>query len=381
MHVTHLSLENYRSYERLVVEFPTGVVVLHGRNGRGKTNIVEALGYLSTLASHRVAGSKALIRNGEQAAVIRAKINATRESLVEVELVSGGANRARLNRVACTPREVLGTLRTVTFAPEDVQILRGEPGLRRRFLDQAIIQMKPSYAGIKRDFDRVLVQRGAALKEASRSGYLETLDVWDDSLAALSAQVAAHRLVLLNALRSEFGNAYASIADDTKQADLAPVSKLPLDGLDIPQTTDGYFPNIAEFAQELEAAYGKEISERRSEEVRRRQNLVGAHREDLEVIIDDLPVKGYASHGETWSAALALRLALAAVLKTDGQLPVLILDDVFAELDEKRRLALAENVSEAEQVFITSAVKDDLPELSATHFAVLWDQEGGSRIE
>lgn len=380
MYVSALALDNYRSYHTLVVEFSPGVTVFHGRNGRGKTNIVEALGYLSTLSSHRVSSEKALVRRGQSAAVIRARVNDGRENLLEVELVSGGANRARINRAMVAPREIVGYLRTVTFAPEDVQIIRGDPSGRRRFLDTALMQVKPAYSSMKRDLDKVLAQRAAALKNASFLGS-DTLDVWDESLVELSAQVAAHRISFVESMAPILGQAYGHVADDTKTATMEFRSKLGEIPDTVPHIEDGHMPDLTDMVDSMRHLYRHSIENNRDEEIRRRQNLVGAHLDDFGVYVDGLPAKGFASHGETWSSVLALRLAQAQVLSTEDAPPILILDDVFAELDSRRRLALASRMADFDQVFVTAAVEEDLPHLmEGDRVEITWSAEKGSQI-
>jgi len=356
----HLSLSDYRSWPTAEVPLQPGVNVLIGRNGTGKTNLVEALGYLATLSSHRVAGDAPLIRRGTERAVVRAAVvSDDRELLLEVEITAGRANRARINRAPLTrARDILGVLRTVLFAPEDLALVRGDPSERRKFLDEVLIMRAPRMAGVKADYDRVLKQRNALLKSsgaARRSGGdLATLDVWDEHLAAAGAELVHARLTLVAELRQHVAAAYADVAGSEELVDISYRSSVPVDG------TEGVAGEVP--AQHvLEDAMRAELLRVRSSELDRGISLVGPHRDELELLLGGGPAKGYASHGESWSFALALRLGSFALLRSDGVDPVLVLDDVFAELDVSRRERLADLVADADQVLITAAVPADVP--------------------
>ena len=332
--------------------------MLVGPNGHGKTNLVEALGYLATLSSHRVATDAALVRRGaERAVVAAAVVSEGRELVVEVEIMPGQANRGRLNRGSFgRARDILGALRAVLFAPEDLAIVRGDPGERRRFLDDLLVQRRPRLAGVRADYDRVLRQRVALLKSAGlarRAGTaadLRTLDVWDEHLAEHGSQLLAARLELVADLAAPAAKAYAAVAPASAPLRLRYATALP--GVDESDTDP----------ERLAAALHAELMRLRPQEVERGVTLVGPHRDDLEIHIGDLPVRGFASHGESWSTVLALRLASYDLLRGDGAEPVLILDDVFAELDVSRRAQLAEIAGQAEQVLITVAVAEDVPD-------------------
>jgi DNA replication and repair protein RecF len=371
VHVSHLSLVDYRSWTELELPLGPGSTALVGANGQGKTNVVEAIGYAATLSSHRVAADAPLVRAGAQRAVVRARVERDgRTTLVELEVNPGRANRARLNRAPVPrAREVLGVLRTVLFAPEDLSLVRGDPSERRRFLDDLLVASAPRYAGVRADYDRVLKQRNALLKTASaarRSGGsdLRTLDVWDTHLAKSGADLLAARLALVEALRPRVAAAYRAVAvggEGTRGATaIAYRSSL---GEALP-ATDGVPTRDRDL---LAAALLAELARVRRAEVERGISLVGPHRDELGLELAGLPVKGYASHGESWSFALALRLASYDLLRADGGEPVLVLDDVFAELDEGRRDRLAGIVAGAEQVLVTAAVPDDVPEALAGH--------------
>jgi len=358
--VAHLSLTDFRSYPELELPLGAGVTVLVGPNGQGKTNLVEGLNYLATLASHRVAQDAPLVRAGAERAVVRARVaRGGRTLLVELEISPGKANRARVNQAAVPrPRDILGILRTVLFAPEDLALVKGDPSERRRFLDDVLVARTPRLAGVRADYDRVLRQRNALLKSAGAAirggrGDVGTLDVWDAQLAAAGAQLLAGRLDLVEALRPLVDKAYVAIADWGGPALLDYRSSL---GGDVPLVAD---PAL------LTAVLLDELRAVRRAELERGVSLVGPHRDDLVLKLGALPARGYASHGESWSFALALRLATYDLLRADdseeGAEPVLVLDDVFAELDTKRRGRLAERVVGAEQVLVTAAVADDVP--------------------
>jgi DNA replication and repair protein RecF len=359
MHLRRLAVADFRSWEKAELDLQPGVTVLIGPNGAGKTNLVEAAGYLATLGSHRVAGDAPLIRRGAEHAVVRALVvHHGRELGVELEITAGRANRARLNRAPARPRELLGVLRTVLFAPEDVALVRGDPGERRRFIDDLLVSRHPRYAGVRADYDRVLRQRAALLKSARGGrGDLSTLDVWDGHLATHGAALLAGRLDLLAALAPRAVEAFAEVAPSSEPFAVGYRSVL---GADLP-------PDRPALATLLLAA----LAGVRRQEVERGVCLVGPHRDDLEFALGDGPAKGYASHGESWALALALRLASYRLLRADDVEPVLILDDVFAELDACRRRALVDVAGRAEQVLITAAVAEDVPDgLAGARFAV-----------
>ena len=358
MYVRHLSVTDFRSWPAAEVAFEPGASVLVGPNGHGKTNLVEALGYVATLGSHRVATDAPLVREGAPRAVVRAAVvSAGRELLVELEINPGRSNRARLNRGPVPrPRDVLGALRSVLFAPEDLALVRGDPGERRRFTDELLVQRNPRYAGVRADYDRVLKQRGALLKTArahrgSGAGAdLRTLDVWDGHLARFGAELVAGRLALVRDLAPYVVTAYEEVARGGGPAAVSYACSL---GGTMPPGEPG--PEL------LEAALLAELARLRPAELDRAVTLVGPHRDDLVLALAGRPAKGYASHGESWSYALALRLASYELLTADGAEPVLVLDDVFAELDTARRGRLAAVASKAEQVLVTAAVAEDVP--------------------
>jgi DNA replication and repair protein RecF len=372
VYLRHLQLVGFRSWEKVDLALRPGPTVVVGRNGEGKTNLVEAIGYLATLGSHRVSTDAPLVRHGAAQAVVRAALRREdRELLVEVEINPGRANRVRLNRSALPrPRELLGLVRTVLFAPEDLELVRGDPSERRRFLDELLVSRTPRLAGVRADYDRVLKQRNALLKTArlARGNALDTLDVWDGHLVELGGLLLAARLALVADLAPHLAARYADVAGpDAVPAGLGYASTVPLAGDGTPVREGAVLPTAAE----LSAALRERVAERRRDEVDRGMTLVGPHRDDLVLHLGPAPAKGFASHGESWSLALALKLACFGLFRADGEDPILVLDDVFATLDADRRAALAAVARSAEQTLITAAVLDDVPpELRATRVEV-----------
>ncbi|HYQ69030.1 DNA replication/repair protein RecF [Actinophytocola sp.] len=375
MYVRHLQVTDFRSWEHADLELAPGPAVLVGSNGQGKTNLVEALGYAATLGSHRVATDAPLIRHGCARAIVRtAVVNEGRELTIELEITAGKANRARVNRGPVPrTRDVLGILRTVLFAPEDLALVRGDPGERRRFLDDLLVLRTPRYAGVRADYDRVLRQRNALLKSsgharrAGKSGgdALGTLDVWDGHLARHGAELLAARLDLVADLADHVTAAYAGVAPESRPATIRYRSGI------ADSFPDDYGTTGRADMEVLTDALLAAMSAGRDQELDRGVSLVGPHRDELELTLDAFPAKGYASHGESWSFALALRLGSYELLRADGNEPVLVLDDVFAELDRRRRERLAEVSVAAEQVLVTAAVAEDVPkELAGARYLV-----------
>ena len=370
MFVDHLQLTDFRSYESVDLPLQAGVTTFVGANGQGKTNLVEALEYLSTMSSHRVASEVPLVRSGAIRAVVRAKVVAglddPRQLTLELEINPGKANRAKLNRSPLRQaREIVGVLRTVLFSPVDIAIVKGDPSERRRFLDDLIVARWPRLAGVRADYERILRQRNTLLKSLSgrfRGGAPPadseaTLEVWDTHLARTGGELLEARLVTLADLAPHVSKAYADIAPTNNDAAAEYRASVDLDA-----TRDADQPTAR---ANLSAALTAGMAERRAEEIQRGVSLVGPHRDDIVLSLGLLPAKGYASHGESWSFALALRLGGFHLLRADGVEPVLMLDDVFAELDSVRRERLASAVRVAEQVFVTAAVGADVPELLA----------------
>lgn len=374
MHVTHLSLADFRNYARAELALTAGPTLLVGRNGQGKTNLVEAISYPSLGGSHRVAGDAALVRAGEEAAIVRMRVaHDDRAIVVELQLNKSGTNRAQVNGSVVRMRELPRYVHTVLFAPEDLALVRGEPSGRRSFLDALVVQRSPRMAGTLGDYDRVLRQRNSLLKSARASRLspdaLTTLDVWDERLVTLGVEIMAARVALVAELRPHLAAGYAAVAGDDHAATLGlrhsavdPSGDAPLDDSD---ELD---------AERAAAQFRFSLAERRRAELERAVTLVGPHRDDLVLTLNGLPARTHASHGESWSYALALKLAAARVLRADAVAgdPIVILDDVFAELDEGRRERLADAVADFEQVLITAAVENDVPErLAATRIPIV----------
>ncbi|MDN3311255.1 DNA replication/repair protein RecF [Microbacterium oryzae] len=362
MIVEHLSLVDFRNYAHAELALQPGPNVLVGRNGQGKTNLAEAIAYLATLGSHRVSSDAPLVREGKDAAFVRARLaHGQRRVTLELQINKQGSNRARVSGSPVRTSELPRYAQAVLFAPEDLQIVRGDPSQRRRFADQLLIQRTPRMAGVIADYDRTLRQRTALLKSARARGMkgsqLTTLDVWDDKLVALGSELIDARVRLAQDLADPVAQAYAGVAGEDHRPELSWVLSVrgadPEEGEELPAGEGGSTPELFRSA----------LAARRSQELERGLSLVGPHRDDLLLTVRGLPVKGYASHGESWSVALALRLASAGLLRAESQGgdPILILDDVFAELDADRRRRLADVVADFEQVLVTAAVAADVP--------------------
>ena len=356
MHVISLTAVDFRSYSFVEINLEPGVTTFIGSNGQGKTNLVEAISYCSTLSSHRVSQDLPLVKSDQPRAIVRTGVKyLDRTNWLEVEIWPSKTNKAKLNGSECKKtKEILGILQTVTFSPEDLILVKGDPGERRHFLDELLVQKSASYAGIKSDYDRVLKQRNALLKSAgpARKNNLEsvlaTLDVWNDQLVNFGSQIIFARNQIINELLPYVSKSYAELAPTSKALNIK------------------YLPNVSSETMsltDLVTAMKEKLQERQQDELDRGLTLVGPHRDDMEIFIGELPAKGYASHGESWSVALALKLASFDLLKATSPAgdPVLILDDVFAELDAARRNQLILRVKNVEQVLITAAVVEDVP--------------------
>jgi DNA replication and repair protein RecF len=376
VYLEQLSLTDFRSYAQVDLSLEPGVTVLVGSNGIGKTNLMEAVGYLATLSSHRVSSDGPLLRFDTERALIRARlVRGEQSTVLELEINAGRANRARINRSnPVRARDILGICQTVLFAPEDLALVKGDPSSRRRFLDELLVSLIPRHAATRSDYDRVLKQRNALLKSSRTgkftAGHEATLDVWDQHMARAGAELLHARLELVERLRPHLKSAYAQLTDGTKEA--GAVYRSTLQGAVEDDGAAVAAPDGAP-VEELRGLSVAELTERyiqafaasRRKELERGMSLVGPHRDELELVLGHAPAKGYASHGETWSMCLSLRLASYYVMlddaRTGGSAPILILDDVFAELDVQRRRKLAAIVSGAEQVLVTAAVEDDIP--------------------
>jgi len=388
VHLTRLALTDFRNYAAVDLRLAPGVSTFTGANGQGKTNLIEAAQYVATFGSHRVATDAPLIRRGAERAILRVAVSSgppgtqsepqvadaapsgyvpgpSRETLVEIEVNAGRANRVRLNRVPLPrPREALGTLRCVLFAPEDLAVVKGDPEHRRRYLDDLLVATRPRFAGIRADYERAVRQRTALLKSAraqrasggprghspEAGSAPSALEVWDEHLVTLGAELTAGRLGLVAALSPLVAKAYAAVGE----GDLVAMSYRQAGHSETPVAAPA---DRAALAEGLRQA----VARARRAELERGVCLVGPHRDQLELTIGEMPARGYASHGESWSLALALRLGAYDLLRSGGDDPVLLLDDVFAELDDGRRERLADLVSGAEQVLVTAAVSADVP--------------------
>ena len=354
MHLSHLSLKNFRSYSELDLPLAPGITIFLGRNGEGKTNIVESILYMAFLSSHRTSGDLPLVKLGESAAYTRAKIqHPDREMLVELEINAEKANRARINQNPIrSQKELFGLLQCVYFSPEDMDLVRGDPTERRRFIDQILTLRSPRMAGVISDYERSVRQRNALLKTRAS---LTSLEPWDQQVAKFGAEIIAARLSLLTEFNPYFSKIYANISAE-KPAHITYKSSI---------------DNPSVNSQENYSVLINTMMERRNQELDRGLTLVGPHRDDLILNLGDHLVKGYASHGESWSVALSLKLAAYELLISEGSKPILILDDVFSELDEERRTQLISLAQSAEQTFITVAVEGDLPkDLTGTTYLV-----------
>ena len=380
MYVKKVRLTNFRNYKTADLELYPGVNLLLGSNGQGKTNLVEAINFFGSLSSHRVAGLSPLIKQGEETAIISLELaHDDRELLLEFELNSDSSNRARLNKSpVAKPKDILGYLNSVIFAPEDLDIVKRDPTNRRAFIDQLIIQFTPRMLGVYSDYERVLKQRNTLLKSARATGTkgsaLSTLSAWDESLVSLGSEIIAARVSIAQKLEPGLIANYQAIAKSNNEPKMfikssiigtAAIDSEDSDSAEYLATTD---------REQIAQLFRETLERTRPKELERGITLVGPHRDDLVLILGSLPAKGYASHGESWSYALALRLASLEILRGESRLgdPILILDDVFAELDTDRRAKLAELVLGNEQVIITAAVIEDVPEaLSAKRFSVV----------
>jgi DNA replication and repair protein RecF len=352
--LTHLDLTQWRNHASTHLVLDKGVSTFVGPNGQGKTNIVEALRYLATLSSHRVGGTQALIGDGFDQATLHATLqHGDRSVEVGLTLKRKGASEALVNGNKTKASDIPAWVSMVMFAPEDISIVRGDPGTRRQFMDDLVVSGSPRMAGVFQDFDKVLKQRNTllkSLKHVKGSTSLGTLDVWDERFADLGAHIMLARQAHVDHIAPLVTQQYQQLAvgDDVS---LRYVSSAALAG------TDG--DNQHSLARALLAG----IQAKRKEEIDRGMTLVGPHRDDLDVFISSRLARTHASQGETWSLALALRLATALWLRRElasGD-PIIILDDVFSELDSSRRRKLIGLVQDYEQLLVTSAVEEDLP--------------------
>ncbi|MCY1693579.1 DNA replication/repair protein RecF [Curtobacterium sp. SL109] len=376
MHVDHLQLTDFRNYRQAEVDFARGPNLFVGRNGQGKTNLVESIAYLSTLGSHRVPTDAALVRQGCDAAIVRARLaHEDRSILAEVQINRSGSNRAQVNRSAIKPRELPRYCTSVLFAPEDLALVRGEPSGRRRMLDELLVQIAPRMQGVIADYDRTLRQRNTLLKSArnsgTKAGSLSTLEVWDERLVAFGSEIIAARDHLTRRLAPFVAESYAMVAGERHEATITGVLSVRGGDPEDASATDPVLgtPDEPVTVPAAAEAFRQALERRRRDELDRGLTLAGPHRDDVLFTLNGLPARGYASHGESWSFALAIQLASASILRAESSLgdPIIILDDVFAELDESRRERLGSAVADYEQVLITAAVFGDVPGQLAAH--------------
>lgn len=336
MQLRRLWLTDFRSYVTADVEFAPGLTVITGSNGEGKTNLIEAVGYLATLGSFRGAPNEALVRHGASEAVVRAEgRREDRELLIEAAIAPAGRGKVLVNRQRLPrSRDLLGALRVSVFSPDDLVLVKGGPGERRRYLDDTLVALHTPYDALRSDLDKVLRQRNALLRQAG--GRLTpdieaTLDVWDAKLAATGTEVGRRRVDLVAQLAPVLAGSYELLADRPATVALAYEAPWMAEGL------------------------GVALDEARTNELRRGVSLVGPHRDELAITLDGLPARTHASQGEQRTLALALRLAAhLLVTETVGTAPVLLLDDVFSELDPDRSAALLAHLP-AGQTILTSA--------------------------
>jgi DNA replication and repair protein RecF len=342
--ISNLNLTNYRSYSTLDLILKPGISIFVGKNGEGKTNIAEAILYLTFLSSHRASGNTPLIKLGNQSAYIRAKVKyPEREILVELEINSDKANRAKVNQNQVrSQKEIFGIVQTIYFSPEDLDIVRGDPSERRRFIDQLLTLRSPRVAGVISDYERAVKQRNSLLKTRAS---IDALNPWDKQVAELGGELITLRMSALDELQPLFNQVYKGISE-SKPAQIIYKSSIENPTLNQSENSEKILERLVN---------------NHSAELERGLTLTGPHRDDLPLILGEHLVKGYASHGESWSIALSLKLATYNLLKSDGLSPILILDDVFSELDEERRERLVEIAKKAEQTIITVAVENDLP--------------------
>ena len=376
MRVAHLSLGNFRNYATVELPLEPGPNLIVGRNGQGKTNLVEAIAYLSTLRSHRVSSDSALIRAGQDSAIVRMRVKSDeRDVLLQLQINRAAQNRAQINRNNAKPRELTRWFSSVMFAPEDLSIVKGDPATRRRFLDDALISRSPAAAGIIADYERVVRQRTALLKSArglrgsdARTSLESTLTVWDDQLIDFGSRIIEARRQLITDLAGPVARGYGELVGEDHRPRLSLSESIltsrERQGVSRETSVDPSDPSGHVSRETLQTMFREALLSVREQELERGVTLIGPHRDDLTLELNGLPVKGYASHGESWSFALALRLGLAAVVRDESLAgdPVIILDDVFAELDARRRKSLMSAVLAYEQVLVTAAVAEDVPQ-------------------
>ncbi|QNV39912.1 DNA replication/repair protein RecF [Rothia amarae] len=386
MYIDHISLMDFRTYPLLNLPLNPGVTIFLGSNGVGKTNIVEAIDYTANLGSHRVSNDSPLVRVGAPRAFIRTRVvRASQQTITEFEIAPGKSNRVRINRASpVRAREALGIVSTVLFSPEDLQLIKGEPAYRRRFLDDLAVSLRPSVAAYRSDYERILRQRNTLLKSMRRGktdeSALNTLRIWNEQLATTGAHLLQARLRVLAVVLPQIQRAYNELTDGSKNVTVSYESTI------FPVISSTTLQQAALMSvNDLQETLLRGFAEKQSEELDRGVTLVGPHRDEIVLELGGIPARGFASHGETWSLALALRLGSWYVHRADddspGASPILILDDVFAELDSARRHRLGAIVARAEQVLVTCAVATDIPEELGENPTIVHVSPGIARVE
>lgn len=369
MRVTRLLLHNFRNYETADVDLPSGIVVFEGANGQGKTNLVEAIAFLGSLKSHRVSQDAALVRFGCPQAIVRAELTHGQRRLpIDVEINKSGTNRARVHDSVVKARELPRFFTSVIFAPEDLSLVRGDPSGRRAFLDDLLAIHSPRFAETIARYERVLKQRNSLLRSAKAQripvDQLGTLAVWDDQLVELGTKIIVGRLDIVERLRPHLASAYQALVGADHGADVSMRITALADSSSLMDEDDDGGQRGGEITVDaLQQRFRERLQDARERELDRGVTLVGPHRDDATFWLNGLPARVTASHGESWSYALSLKLASAQLIRNESRTgdPVLILDDVFAELDQNRRERLANAVGDFEQVLITCAVLNDIP--------------------
>lgn len=365
MQVSKLSLHDFRNHKDLNLTFLPGTTTIVGPNGRGKTNIVEAVHYLATLSSHRVSQDGPLIRHGLTTANVAATvIKHDRQAQVDLTINYPGVNKVMLNGATLTkPKDILGLINTVIFSPEDLELIKGEPTTRRRFIDEFSTSLSPKFVNTRSEYERTLKQRNTLLKSLGRRNPTEsarsTLEAWNEQLVTHGSELVSTRLQNLKKLESHVLNYGNIISGDSE----------PL----FVNYASSWFPSESISITDIATEFQTQLEKRFKDEVERGVTLVGPHRDDLEILLSNMPAKGYASHGQSWSIAIALRLSIFTTLRIHDDDPILILDDVFAELDEKRRSRLIGIISGVEQTLITAAVLEDVPKVLLSNQVLLDD--------
>lgn len=363
MYISRLVLDHYRSWDTCLLDLEPGVTIIKGRNGLGKTNLVEAIEVLSTGTSHRVSSSLPLVERGRSKATVRARIQGGEDPTdYELTITTKGAKRGRINGgPSLYMRDMVGKVPCVTFSPDDQRMVSGEPLVRRSFLDEAGALLDPDYFRSRQNFAHIAQQRSALLKQLLKQGdrgtdqrnaVLSGLEIWTGQFIQAGLDLTRRRMSLVAALAGPFETLYSDLAGPGQEANL------------------DYVPSLDEIRDQngSESAVEEAISEHFQRiypgEVARGTNLIGPQRDDLVFGLNGMQAREFASNGEMWTLALALRLALFEVIVQTKQVrPIVVLDDVFAQLDEGRRSQILAFAGDQDQVLITVAADGDIPSL------------------